>query len=183
MQALVRRFIVRCLKLRMIAHRHWAALQIQRIWRGMLGRDKATDVRKGRLAGASGRSGIAFIVKLKQFAARVLKRARIALAKQRKAATLLQSLQRGRISRAIVIEVCRQKETWLSTYYGVIHVQRVWRGLVTRRKLAVKAQAAYAIHNGATGLQRVCISIASCIYSVSQYSIELHYLTFVELSL
>jgi IQ calmodulin-binding motif len=116
------------------------------------------------------------------FAARVLKRTRLALAKQRKAATLLQSLQRGRISRAIVIEVRKQKETWLNTYYGVIHVQRVWRGLVTRRKLAVEAQAAYAIHNGATGLQRVCILnhfillILPCIYSVSQKSIDLHYI-------
>jgi IQ calmodulin-binding motif len=110
------------------------------------------------------------------FAARVLKRTRLALAKQRKAATLLQSLQRGRISRAIVIEVRKQKETWLNTYYGVIRVQCVWRGLVTRRKLAVKAQAAYAIHNGATGLQRVCILILSCIYSVSQKSIDLHYI-------
>eukprot|EP00953_Heterococcus_sp_UTEX-ZZ885_P033564 17444-Heterococcus_DN1.PRE.2 len=154
MQALVRRFIVRCLKLRMIAHRHWSAIQIQRVWRGLLGRNTAIDARKRRLAGASGRSGVAFIVKLKLFAARVLKRTRIALAKQRKAATLLQSLQRGRISRAIVVEVRRQKETWLNTYYGVIHVQRVWRGLVTRRKLAVEAQAAYAIHYGATGLQR-----------------------------
>jgi hypothetical protein len=65
MQALVRRFITRCLRARMVAHRNWAALQIQRIWQGMLGRNKAIDVRNRRLAGASGRAGIAFIVKLK----------------------------------------------------------------------------------------------------------------------
>jgi hypothetical protein len=49
----------------MIAHRHWSAIQIQRVWRGLLGRNKAIDARKRRLAGASGRSGVAFIVKLK----------------------------------------------------------------------------------------------------------------------
>jgi IQ calmodulin-binding motif len=106
------------------------------------------------------------LLTLQLFAAKVLRRARLALAKQRKAATLLQSLQRGRISRAIVIEVRRNKENWLNSYYGVIHVQRVWRGLVTRRKLAIKTKAAYAIHNGATGLQKVCVSHILCVVTV-----------------